>query len=811
MLQNYFVIAFRNLVRNRTFSTINIIGLSVGIACCLLIFLVVRFHTSFDKHHTKYDRIYGAVTESKYPDGQWTNPGIAGPFSKNFRADIGQVEKVARIRNIGGGNLLTVVENGQLSNKKFIEKRGVCAVEPDFFEIFDLPILSGGDPKKIMTEPNKLIMTEKMAVKYFGDWRLAIGKTIKIDNFYDVTVAGVMANYPDNTDFRLDFLLSFKSLEIVPKNKHMFEQWTSTSSNDRVYFTIPANSNIANIAKLMPAFTKKYLPKPEPGHKTNFLFQPLSIAHFDEKFSSFSYSQFKYSTVYSLALVGFLILFMACINFINLTTAQSIKRSKEVGIRKVMGSGRGELVRQFLGETFLIVCVAVVLSLLLAELSIPFMKHVIDVPDSMPLLSDPLVWIFILITIFLVTFLAGFYPAMVLSGFDPITALKSKIFTQRVGGLSLRRVLVVLQFGIAQLLVIATVVALSQMDYIRKADLGIKPDAILLLGNPTQDSVHRLRFEGIKQQIAQLSGVKSVSFASDVPSSDNNWSSNVAYNNNTKDVNFQIYQKFTDHDFFETYGIKFLAGHTFIKSDTIREFVINETLMKKLGVKNPNVIIGKTLRLGGEGPFKKIVGVVKDFNTNSLREEIKPIMIGSEFGTYYTIGVKLQPQNIDKTASQIKTIWDKAYPEYVYEQSFYDEQIADFYRSEDQISLLFRIFAGIAIFISCLGLYGLVSFMAVQRMKEIGVRKVLGASISQIVIMFSGEFVIMVLLAFLIAAPTGYYLMKEWLSAFAFKISLGVGIFVIALLASLLMAVLTMGYRAYKAAIANPVTSLRSE
>ena len=811
MFQNYLIIAFRNLLRNRTFSVINILGLSVGLACCLLVFLVIRFHLSFDQHHAKINRIYTAVSESFYPGGSWKNAGVPGPFAKAFRSDFPQVETVARVHRVSN-SIVVVMKNGQATDKKFKEEGGTLLVEPSYFDIFDLKILAGGNLKKAFLQPNQAVITQKLATKYFGDWKTALGQSFKINNDYVLKVVGIIEDYPANTDFGMELLVSFKTLDLEKNQYYVNDVWGSTSSNSRVYFTIPENTDVTKLQAQMPKFVKKYLPKQDKGKSTVFSIRPVAGGHYDENFPSLNYKTFKYSTMWTLGLVGILILLMACINFINLSTAQSVKRSKEVGIRKVMGSGRGQLVKQFLGETLLIVLLAVVIALALAELAVPFMQKVIDVPESLSLLSDPIVWAFLFVIIVLVTFLAGFYPSMILSGFEPVTALKSKMSSQKVGGLSLRRALVVLQFGIAQLLVIGTVIVLSQMDYIRKADIGLDASALIITDNPAVDSVARQKFEGFKNQLSNLPNVKMVSFSSDVPSSDNSWSSNMGFDNKDKDIDFQVYQKYADTDYFKVYGLTFLAGGAYTQGDTARNFVINETMMKKLGYKNAKDILGKNLRMGGSGGmWKPITGVVKDFKTNSLREEVKPTVMMPQKDVYYQIGIKIAPQNIDQTSKAVKAVWEKYYPAFVYGQSFYDEQIANFYRSEDQLSLLFRIFAGIAIFISCLGLYGLVAFMAVQRTKEIGIRKVMGASVSQIVVLFSKEFVIMVLLAFVIAAPVAYYLMDKWLGGFVFKISMGFGVFLLALVASLVVAIATMGFRAYRAAIENPVNSLKTE
>ena len=433
-----------------------------------------------------------------------------------------------------------------------------------------------------------------------------------------------------------------------------------------------------------------------------------------------------------------------------------------------------------------------------------------NLPEATPFLAQPLMWALLGAITLSVTFLSGFYPALVLSGFEPVKALKSRITFQTVGGLSLRRSLVVLQFVISQLLVIGTVVAIMQMNFVQNIDLGLNKEAVLVTNLPPNDSLNLARYEGLKNQLAQLSTVKSVSFCSDAPSSDNNWDTNFAFDHR-KDEEFNSSLKFADADYFKTFGLRLVAGRSFVQSDTSREVVINETMLHKLGYQKPELILGKEFKLGGRGQWKPIVGVVKDFKANSIREAIKPISIHARKRFYNNIAIKIEPTQIDQTEAQIKAIWEKTYPDYVYQSRFFDEQIANFYRQEDRLSLLFRIFAGIAIFIGCLGLYGLVSYMAVQRTKEIGIRKVLGASVGNVVWNFSKEFLLLVGTAFVIAAPIGYYVMSRWLENFVFKIDMGVGVYLIAGGLSLVVALLTMGYKAFQAATLNPVKSLKTE
>ncbi|HET6996550.1 MAG TPA: FtsX-like permease family protein, partial [Chitinophagaceae bacterium] len=442
---------------------------------------------------------------------------------------------------------------------------------------------------------------------------------------------------------------------------------------------------------------------------------------------------------------------------------------------------------------------------ILATLTLPYIKHIATIRETLSILNLQ-TCLFLLLTTVIVTVLAGLYPSLILSGFKPALALKNKITSATIGGISVRRGLVVLQFAISQVLIVGTIVAIGQMNFVRHADLGFTQNGVFVV-NVNTDSVVVSRLPAFKQSLSKLPGVQSVSFSNDVPSSDNNWSTNFAIDHKP-DEEFHLYLKYADEDYFKTYGLQLIAGRPFTKSDTTNEVVVNETLAKKLGVQDAKRMIGKEISLEG---WKKIVGVVRDFKTNSLREEVKPTAIAEQNEFYGTAGIRLTSGNTAQTVAAIQKTWDQFFPEYAYTSLFMDENISKFYEQEDHLSLLYKIFAGIAIFISCLGLYGLVSFMAVQRTKEIGVRKVLGASVTHIIYLFSKEFTILILISFLLAAPVAYYMMNDWLTSFVFRININAGIFALAVIVSILIAWITVGYKSVKAALANPVRSLRTE
>ena len=804
MLKNYFKIALRNIARHKVFAAINISGLAIGIAACLLLFTVIKYELSYDKFQPNFKNIYHVVTRDKHSDGFEYNPGVPIPALDALRTDFPQVITGALYSSSNSQvTVLGANQNIATAEKKFIEESGNFFSDPQFFQVFHFNWLSGSPD--VLSEPNVTVLTKKRAEKYFGDWKNAIGQFLKLDNAVTVKVAGIFEDVPGNSDFPLALVTSFETFKKNPGLFGSVTEWGRTSSNFQVFMLLPQSITPDNINKQLAQFSKKHYSKPKQNIRLNYL-QPLSEIHFDKQLGNFGDHLTSKTILWTLALIGIFIIFMACINFINLSTAQAVGRSKEVGIRKVLGSNRRQLFSQIMGETVLIVIASIILAIVLASLSLPYIKYVASIKETLSLINLQTIF-FLLAVIIIVTILAGLYPALILSGFKPALALKNKITSATVGGISLRRGLVVLQFAISQILIIGTIVAISQMNFIRKADLGFNKEGVFIL-NVNTDSAVVSRLPAFKEKLLQLPEVQSVSFSSDVPSSDNNWSTNFAFDHKP-DEQFHLFEKYADEDYFKTYGLQIIAGKAFTKSDTINEVVINETLVKKLDVKDPLDVLGKEIDMGRR--WKKIVGVVKDFKTNSLREEIKPTAIAERNEFYGTAGIKLRSSNTAQTIDAIQKTWDEFFPEYAYTSSFMDEDISKFYQQEDQLSLLYKIFAGIAIFISCLGLYGLVSFMAVQRTKEIGVRKVLGASVKNIIYLFSKEFTILILIGFIVAVPVAWYMMSTWLENFVFRININIKVFAIAMLISIIITWITVGYKSIKAAMANPVKSLRTE
>lgn len=803
MFKNYFKIAWRNVIRNKAFSVINILGLAIGIAASLIIFTIVNYELSYDKFQPNYNNIYRVVTQDKFSDGFTYNPGVPGAALETMRSKMPDIQFAAINSNYGSQVTVNTSSNNS-NNKKFIEETSLFFCDPNFFKIFNYNWLAGN--ASVLNDPNEVVLSKKIAEKYFGSWQQAVNKTITLDNTVSLKIAGILNDVPANSDFPLGVLISYPTLKSNASKYNFYPNWNTLSSNFQVYVLLPKNVSAASFDDRLKSFSKEHYTGKGTSIRTN-LAQPLSKLHFDGRFDIFGDHTTSTSTLYTLSLIGIFIIVMACINFINLATAQAVGRSKEVGIRKVLGSNRIQLFLQVMGETALIVIMALILAIALASSFLPYVKNIASIQENLSLINIKTV-LFTALILVAVTVLSGLYPSLILSGYNPSLALKNKITSASIGGISLRRALVVTQFAISQILIVGTIVAISQMNFVNHANLGFNKEAVLLL-SANSDSTIISRMPAFKQQLLQTQGIQSVSFNTDAPSSDNTWSSNFAFNHK-EDEQYPVNVKFADEDYMKTFGLQLAAGRFYSKSDTIKEMVINETLLHKLGLKNPRDAIDKDLRLGG-GAWKKVVGVAKDFKTHSLKQDIKPLLMAENSAFYGLTAIKIRSSNIPQLQAKIQNEWNSFFPEYAYTSSFMDENIAKFYQQENQLELLYKIFAGLAIFISCLGLYGLVSFMAVQKTKEVGIRKVLGASVAHIVYLFSKEFTVLVIVAFVIAAPVAYFIMHSWLSDFVYRIDISVWIFIAAIVVSILIAWITVGYKSVRAALVNPVKSLRSE
>lgn len=800
MLKNYFKIAWRNLKRNKSYAAINIIGLSLGIASSILIFTLVTYHFSFDNFHENKDRIYRVVTELHGEDIGHT-PGVPPPFTKAFRNDYSFIEKAARAVSFGD---VVITFPSEKDNKKFQEEDGLTVVEPAFFDIFNFP-LTEGNIKTALEQPNTAIITQKMAKKYFGTEH-AIGKLIRVDNKVNFSITGILKDIPINTDRRQEIYVSNLNIKDMSEWISRDNSWGGINSETHCFILLKKGTTVQQAESVFPAFNKKYYAN-NPINQKAFIFklQPLADMHFNPDYNG--YAERKY--LWALLMVGLFLIITACVNFVNLATAQAVNRSKEVGIRKVLGSLRFQLFWQFIAETALITFFAVLMAYGLATLGLPYLNALFKTSLSINPFASISLLIFTGVVALLVTFLSGAYPGMVLSGFQPIAALKGKLSQKSIGGISLRRILVVTQFAISQLLIIGTIVIASQMKYSTTADLGFNKDAVVMLPVPVSDSAGRLKMETLRNRLASVAGVEKISFCMQAPASSSNNTTNIKYDTRPKDELWEVNSKAADDQFVPAFGLKIVAGRNLYPSDTTREYLVNETLVRKLNLKSPQDIINKSIDINGKKA--PVVGVVKDFNNYSFRTEIAATVIFPYYGYYGNCGVKINMASAKPALAAFEKIWNEVYPEYVYNYQFLDERIARFYELDNIMLKLIQAFAGIAIFIGCLGLYGLVSFMAVRKTKEIGVRKVLGASLGNILWLFGKEFTRLLVIAFLIAAPLAWWAMHSYLQEFKYRIPIGPGIFLLAILSTAVVAAITVGYKSLRAANTNPVISLRSE
>lgn len=807
MLKNYIKIAWRNIKHHKAYSAINVVGLAIGMAACLLIFVVVQFELSYEKFQPNYKNIYRIVLQQDMGEGITYNEGTPYPITDALRADFPESKFAALNTSYGSQITIPAAANGLTTDdKKFLEETGIMFLQPQFFDIFSYKWLSGD--ASVLSKPGLVVLNRTTANKYFGDWNRALGHILIMDNRIMLKVAGIIEDVPTNSDLPLKVLVSYSSIKPHLRDYNIDDSWNISSSNHQVFMLPSANASVHRLNARLKTFSIKHYGS-KPGDKKIYFLQPLSGLHYDTQFGNTLGDHItNKATIRTLSLIAVLIILMASINFINLSTAQSVGRSKEIGIRKVLGSSRLELVRKSLGETTLIVLLAVLIAVAIAKLALPYLKNIASVPDDISLLDTGSI-LFLLAATVVIILLSGVYPALVVSGFRPALALKNKITAASIGGVPLRRALVVAQFSISQLLIIGTIVAVKQMNFVNSADLGFNKEALLIIPGST-DSVSIQKMTGFKAQLLQTPGVKNVSFMADQPSSENNWTTNFSFNGLMEDKNYQTALKFGDADYFQTFGLRFKAGHGYSQSDIPNGYVVNETFAQKMGIHNYNAMIGKTIKLGG-GPWLPVVGVVEDFKTNTLRDAVKPTVILQYKKLQGVVAVKINAHNFSGTVASVRKQWEQTYPKYAYNGYFLDQNIAAFYKQENQLALVYKIFAIIAIFLSCLGLYGLVSFMVVQRTKEVGMRKVLGASVSNIVYLFSKEFMLLIALSFVIAAPVAYYMMTTWLQNFVFRIPLTTEVFLLAIVASVTVAWITVGYKAVKAALTTPVKSLRSE
>ena len=797
MLKNYIKITFRNLIRNRVSTIINLLGLSLGISVCLLLFLLIDYELNFDKFHSKRDNIFRVTREES--GGSLTKRTSSTPFPLHDALvnDYPELKLVTQIFPPEEYQL-------KVGEDMWLEPN-VMFADSSFFKVFDFPAIEG-NPLQSFKNKGVAVVTESMTKNRFGG-ESPVGKTVTISEAVEVEIVGVIQDPPKNSHLTFSMIVMIGSFDKELTGGFQYDSWNVTLGFTN-YIVLPDGISETDFEERMATLPQKYLSE-ENAPKTKYALQPLSQIHFDKAYAQ-SNSGYTIDTTYLLVLglVGVFILLLACINFINLSTAVAIKKAREVGVRKVMGASRWQLVGQYMGEAFVLTLLSSLIALGIAERVLPSLNLFLDTGMSMFTLGNPsAIWVFAS-GILLVSLLSGLYPAWVLSGYKPVAAMKAKVTSHNSSSLFLRRGLVTFQFVISQVLIIGTIVVASQMNFFRNKPLGFDSDQIVTFSLNDNDP-NLLRT--LKTQLLTNSNVQGVSFGVGVPTSENDINSEIKITGVEDD--FEVAIKTVDFDYMKTFDLQLATGRWFLKEDQRVEeieFLINETAARELGYSTEEVL-GKEILFGMNDIKGNVVGVVKDFHVKSLREAIKPIVMFQYPMLYFEGGVKISSNNIPETIEHIKNVWQQAYPGYLFTYEFIDDAMAKNYSREEQLFSIFKIFAGISIGIGCLGLFGLISFMVVQKTKEVGVRKVLGASVAGIVLLFTKDFMKLLLVAFLIAAPLSWYGMGQWLSGFAYRIELSPFYFMLGGFINLVIAFLTIGYQARKAGVANPVDSLRDE
>jgi len=794
MLKNYFKIAFRNLTRNKIYTLINVLGLTMGIACAALILFLVRYHLSFDTFHTKKDRIYRIITEI-HGDGVSYNPGTAPPMAKAFLNDYTFAEKAAMVSTFKD---LVIAIPSSADNKKFQDR--VAYAEPAFFNIFDFPLIRS-EKSAVLTEPNTAVITERIARKYFGSQE-PLGQILRVDNKTDFRVMGILRDIPANTDRREEVYLSYTNLKDHDAQRADENRWGAIYTDLHCFVLLKPDISPDNVNKVFPGLSRKYHNEQE-AKELQFKLQPVADMHFNPDLGGYVEKR----NLWALSLLGIFLIIIACANFINLATARALSRSKEIGVRKALGGFRSQIFWQFIGETAVIVVLSMILAFILVLLILPSVNHLFDTRLQIGLFGDGYVLILLFLLMWIVIFLSGSYPGLILSGFQPVLALKGKLSQKNIAGFSMRRGLVITQFTVSQLLIICTIVIVNQMHFSRKKDLGFQKDAIVLLPVPDNE---KGKVSTLRSQLSEIPGIENMTFCSNAPASENNFRTDIIFDTRTKSENFEINFKVGDERYISTFGLKLLSGRNLYPSDTLKEFLVNETTVKKLGMTSNEAVVGKKAVINGI--TGTIVGVVKDFHSSSFHAAITPLCIVNESSWWYNnCAVKITPASLKPALAAIERTWSSVYPNFVYKYDFLDEQVARFYKLDYMILRLIQTFTLIAIIISCLGLYGLASFMAVQKTKEIGVRKVLGASTKNIIWLFGSEFARLVLIALAVAAPLAWWAMSNWLDNFEYRVSIGAGTFILSTVITVIIVAFTVAYHTFKVAHLNPVKSLRFE
>lgn len=813
MLKNYIKIALRNLWKSKLFSAINIISLAIGLSASFVIGLMVYYDFTFDNFHPDGDLIYRITTEYTSPEGSGYNSGVAVPLAKAVKEGVTGVQKSTNFFTSDPAKV-------SVGSKAFNNPEKVIYADADFFQFLNYKWLAG-IPETALKNPNEVVLTDERAKKYFPntDYNDMIGETLTYDDSVMAKVIGIVANFKNRTHFTFQEFISLPTAkQSYMREQVMEENWGNTNSSTQLFIKLNDKNAFANVQNQLTDLAKEHESEDAKKYEQYRLFhlQPLSDLHFSKNYGIFNFTRDSAdkSILVSLLCIALFLLALGCINFINLNTAQATQRAREIGIRKTLGSSKKQLVFQFLGETFVLTLLAAGLSIVLAAGLLNVFADFIPKGLHFGLFADPFIIGCALILIVVVTFLSGFYPGLVLSSFKPVSVLKSKIPSTNNHS-SLRKGLIIFQFVIAQVFIISTLMVGKQIHFLMAKDMGFKTNAITYVRTPWQDSSMEKR-EVFIQKLRANPQIEKISLSGAPPASFNWHSTEVDYMDGDNRIHTDLQLLFGDSSYLDLYNIKLLAGRK-LRNDTTREFVINDTYRKTLGFKSAADALGKNIDYSGiQVP---IVGVMEDFNQRSLKSEIEPMAFVGDwnrdrYSQFNTVHIELNEANStdwSNTIAKVEKDWKSIYPGAEFSLNFMDETVQKFYRKETSMTKLLNWATGLSLLISCFGLLGLVIYTTERRVKEIGVRKVLGASIAQINVLLCKDFLVLVIIAFAIAAPLAWYGLHNWLQDYAYKTSLSWWVFVSSGLGILILSLTIMSFKTIATARKNPVKSLRTE
>jgi putative ABC transport system permease protein len=797
MVKNYLKIALRNIRRHKGFSFINITGLAIGMACCILIVLFVRDELSYDSYHTKANQIYRVIKKTETQGEMSTSISTPPPLGPALAHDFPEIVNYVRFISPSREEVLIGYKD-----RKFYETRFFFA-DQTVFDIFSFPLIKG-NPETALQEPYSVLITEEMADKYFGEDD-PLGKVLNFNNRDDYRITGVLKNIPHNSHFRFDFLASFTTLNhyfILP-----LDDWGSCAFS--TYLQIPEKYSAVEIEKKFVAFLQSHVG--EDHFLKDLHLQPLTSIHLHSHFKGEIEANSDMAYVYIYSAIALLILLIASINFINLSTARHLNRAREVGMRKVLGANRAQVIRQYLGESVFLTFIALPLSLVLVEIFLPVFNSLVRKELTVGYIHNfPFVLAIVAVT-FIIGAVSGVYPAMFLSAFQP-TRIFRGVVQSGPSQSRLRSILVLAQFSISILLIACTLIINNQLNYIRNKKLGFDKEHVLVL--PLKERSILYTYRSIRNELLQNPNVLKVAIASDAPGQTGVNRNPFLPEGFDKTNSILIHNIRVDYDFIETMGIEIVEGRGFspeFATDASTAFILNEAAVGKIGWESP---LGKQLEwMAGGDKYKKgiVIGVVKDFHFKSLHREIEPLVLHIWPRSYDNILIRISPGDIRGTLAYVQEIWNRLAPNFPFVYSFLDEDFDKLYKSEERLGRIFIYFSLLSIFIASLGLVGLASYSAEQRTKEIGIRKVLGATVSNIVLLLSKEFTRWALLANFIAWPVAYSIMHSWLQNFAYRAGIGLGTFLFTATLTFLIALVSVGYQSLRAALADPVKSLRYE